>query len=134
MLFYILRGVPGCGKSTVAKNLAGDNGAICEADNYFISDYDGVYRFDAKKLGLAHGWCKDITRNAMESQIPTIVLSNTNTNPKDFAPYEEMAKEFGYTVFHLIVENRHGGKDSHNVPEEALNRMESTIRANIKLR
>jgi predicted kinase len=134
MLFYILRGVPGCGKSTVAKNLAGEHGAVCEADNYFISDYDGVYRFDAKKLGLAHGWCRDITRNAMEAKRPVIVLSNTNTNPNDFASYEEMAKEFGYTVFHLIVENRHGGTDSHNVPEISLIRMESMLRANIKLR
>lgn len=134
MLFYILRGVPGCGKSTVAKALAGQDGAVCEADNYFVSDYDGVYRYDAKKIGLAHGWCKDITQNAMENKIPVVVLSNTNTDPNHFKSYEEMAKKFGYTVIHLIVENRHGGTNSHNVPEEALARMEEIIRANIKLR
>jgi hypothetical protein len=70
----------------------------------------------------------------MEAKRPVVVLSNTNTNPNDFASYEEMAKEFGYTVFHLIVENRHGGTDSHNVPEISLIRMESMLRANIKLR
>ena len=134
MIFYILRGVPGCGKSTLAKNLAGEQGVVCEADNYFVSDYDGVYRYDPKKIGLAHGWCLDITRNAMESQIPVVVLSNTNTDPLHFKKYEVLAEIFGYTVFHLIVENRHGGKDNHNVPEDALERMESTIRANIQLR
>jgi len=134
-ILYILRGVPGCGKSTVAKNLTANGvGVICEADNYFISDVDGVYRFDAKKLGLAHGWCNDICRNALEAKIPVVVVSNTNVNPKDFQPYEKMAKDYGYTVFHLVVENRHGGKDSHNVPEEALVRMKGTLEDTIKLR
>jgi len=132
MLFYILRGVPGCGKSTVSRNIAGDSGVVCEADNYFVGE-DGIYRYDPKKIGLAHGWCLDITRNAMESQIPVVVLSNTNTDPLHFKKYEVLAEIFGYTVFHLIVENRHGGKDSHNVPEESLRRMEESIRANIKL-
>lgn len=29
---YILRGLPGCGKSTVAKQLAGTNGVILDLD------------------------------------------------------------------------------------------------------
>ena len=133
-VLYILRGVPGCGKSTLAKNLSGGTGVICEADNYFVSDVDGIYRFDQKKLGLAHGWCKDICRNALESKIPVVVVSNTNVNPKDFAAYKDMAVAAGYQIFVLVVENRHDGQNSHNVPEEALQRMEDALSKSIKLR
>lgn len=133
-VLYILRGIPGCGKSTLAKNLAGGTGVICEADNYFVSDVDGIYRYDIKKIGLAHGWCKDICRNALEAKIPVVVVSNTNVNPKDFAAYKDMAVAAGYQVFVLVVENRHDGQNSHDVPEEALQRMEDTLSKSIKLR
>jgi len=43
-----------------------------------------------------------------------------------------MAEKYGYTVFSLIVENRHGGVNEHGVPEEALERMEN--RFELKLR
>lgn len=39
-----------------------------------------------------------------------------------------------YTVFPLIVENRHGNTNVHNVPEETLINQERKLRNNIKLR
>jgi hypothetical protein len=38
-------------------------------------------------------------------------------------PYYDLAKEYGYMVFSIIVENRHGGKNVHNVPEGKINQM-----------
>jgi hypothetical protein len=38
-------------------------------------------------------------------------------------PYFEMAKEFGYKTFSIVVENRHGGTNQHGVPDEALTKM-----------
>jgi hypothetical protein len=35
----------------------------------------------------------------------------------------ELAKKYGYTVFTIIVENRHGGTNQHKVPEEVLTKM-----------
>jgi hypothetical protein len=32
--------------------------------------------------------------------------------------------KYGYRVFSIVVENRHGGKDIHNVPQDALDAME----------
>ena len=46
-------------------------------------------------------------------------------------PYYELAEKYGYAVFSLIVENRHGGKNVHNVPEETLEKMRN--RFEIKL-
>jgi hypothetical protein len=38
-------------------------------------------------------------------------------------PYMDMAKDWGYTVFSIIVENRHGGVNQHGVPDEKLQQM-----------
>lgn len=46
-------------------------------------------------------------------------------------PYFNLAKEFGYSVFSVIVENRHGGINEHNVPEDKIEQMKN--RFNIKL-
>jgi hypothetical protein len=36
-----------------------------------------------------------------------------------------MAADHGYMVFSIIVENRHGGKNTHNVPTETLEKMKN---------
>jgi len=35
-------------------------------------------------------------------------------------PYYELAEKYGYKVHSLIVENRHGGINTHNVPTDKL--------------
>jgi hypothetical protein len=45
--------------------------------------------------------------------------------------YYDLAKEFNYKVFSIIVENRHDGVNSHGVPEDKLEAMKS--RFEIKL-
>jgi hypothetical protein len=45
--------------------------------------------------------------------------------------YYNLAKEFNYRVFSMIVENRHDGVNSHGVPEDKLESMKS--RFEIKL-
>jgi hypothetical protein len=39
--------------------------------------------------------------------------------------YFELAKEHGYRVYSLVVENRHSGTNSHGVPEEKLVQMKN---------
>jgi hypothetical protein len=46
-------------------------------------------------------------------------------------PYYDIANEYGYRVYSLIVENRHGGVNEHGVPAEKLEQMKN--RFNIKL-
>ena len=58
-----MRGIPGSGKSTTAKKIAGETGKIHSTDNYFM--VDGEYRFDPKKLKENHeanynAFCEDI--------------------------------------------------------------------------
>jgi hypothetical protein len=69
--------------------------------------------------------------NEMREGIARIVVSNTFTQEWEMEAYYLLAEEMGYTVFSLIVENRHGGKNVHGVPEEKLQAMKD--RFEIKL-
>lgn len=129
---YIVRGCPGSGKSTFAKTLGGIH---IEADQYFV-DADGNYNFDGSKIKLAHEYCRLKTKAWMEinkDQVSEdkIVVSNTFTQEWEMESYFELAKEFGYAVFTIVVENRHGGTNVHNVPEDKIEQMKN--RFSIKL-
>lgn len=130
----ILRGCPGSGKSTVAELLVFGitTSAICTADDYFM--VDGEYKFDSTKLGEAHSACKSKCEKAMTLGVERIVVANTNTTEKEITPYQILAEQYGYMVFTLIIENRHGGKNEHGVPDESIDRMEERLKNSIKLR
>ena len=120
---YIVRGLPGSGKSTFAKTLGGTH---FETDNFFM--VDGEYKFDGSKIKEAHNWCQNSVNSAMilnntAGLNETIVVSNTFTQEWEMKPYFDMAETYGYKVFSIIVENRHGGINQHNVPEEVLSSM-----------
>lgn len=128
---YIVRGLPGSGKSTFAKSLGGIH---FETDSYFM--VDGEYKFDFTKLKEAHKWCQDSVNTAMILNHTTginevIVVSNTFTQEWEMQPYFEMAESWGYQVFSLIIENRHGGVNEHGVPEDKIEVMKN--RFEIKL-
>ena len=123
-ILYIVRGIPGSGKSTFAKTLGGTH---IEADQYFV-DVDGNYNFDGGKIKLAHEYCRAQTEAWMRTDgtqvnVDRIVVSNTFTQEWEIKPYFELAKEYGYKVFTIIVENRHGGKNVHEVPEDKIQMM-----------
>jgi len=120
-VLYIVRGIPGSGKSTFAKTLTSN---VFEADHYFY-DNDGNYNFIPSEIKQAHKECQDFVRYAMESSIEKIAVSNTFTQEWEMKPYFEMAKEYGYKVFSVIVENRHGNTNEHNVPEEKIEQMKN---------
>lgn len=120
MNLYLLRGLPGAGKSTIGKNLKLVN---FEADQYFMQD--GVYKFDPSKIKDAHEWCQSRVKNCMIEGIKDISVSNTFTQEWEMKAYVDMASAYGYTVFSIVVENRHGGKNVHNVPTETLEKMKN---------
>lgn len=116
-ILYIVRGIPGSGKSTFAKTLGGIH---WEADMFFTDPFTGDYNFDPSKIKSAHEWCQlNVKENMMESE-DKIIVSNTFTQEWEMQPYFDMAKEYGYKVFSVIVENRHDGINLHNVPEDKI--------------
>ena len=126
-VLYIVRGIPGSGKSTFAKTLGGQH---YEADMFFINE-NGEYNFDVTKIKDAHKWCQSFVETNMVLEYPKIVVSNTFTQEWEMEPYFKLAKEYGYKTFSIAVENRHGGTNEHGVPEDKLEQMRN--RFEIKL-
>lgn len=128
---FLIRGLPGSGKSTLAKSIGGIH---IEADQYFMEN--GEYKFDGSKIKLAHNYCQSQTQawmstNGEQVNVDRIIVSNTFTQEWEMKPYYELAEKYGYKVFSLIVENRHGGVNEHGVPEDKLEQMKN--RFEIKL-
>ena len=134
-LLVLLRGLPGSGKSSFAKHMWSDF-VICEADQFFY-DSEGNYNFNPSKLKDAHKYCRDkvetfMSDNEKNSQFyPEIVVSNTFTREWEMDEYFKLAKKYDYQIVSLIVENRHGNKNVHGVPdskiEEMRNRFEISL-------
>jgi predicted kinase len=125
-ILYIVRGIPGSGKTTFARTL---NSIIVEADQYFM-DGEGNYKFDGSKIKFAHEYCRAQTEAWMQTKgdqvnVNRIAVSNTFTQEWEMESYFELAKKYGYKVFTVIVENRHGGTNVHNVPEDKIEQMKN---------
>lgn len=129
---YLIRGVPGSGKSTLANQLkiCGLVHSVYEADDFFM-DENGNYNFDVSKLGQAHLQCQEKVKTDLRNHL-SVAVSNTSTTEKEVAVYQKIAQQVGAKFISLIVENRHGGINCHNVPEDKLQQMAS--RFSIKLR
>ena len=110
----LVRGLPGSGKSTIGSIISD---TVHSADDYFI-DSSGEYKFDGIRLREAHKYCEDRCRGDMLSGKERIVVCNTFTMGWEMDTYYNMAKEYGYRVHSIIVENRHNGKNIHGVTDE----------------
>lgn len=116
----LVRGVVGAGKSTLANIIAPD--ANIAADDYFDKFNNGV--FDGSKLKAAHEWCQTEVKIMMtQTNDPTIAVHNTFTQEWEMQPYFDLAKQYGYQVSTIIVENRHGSQSIHSVPDEVKQKM-----------
>lgn len=125
---YLIRGLPGSGKSSLAKDL--EHIAIrVEADDLFL-DHDGDYNFDATKLKQAHEYCYEKASEYLKFEY-NVVVSNTSTTEKEVKRYQELAEKYNAVFVSLIVENRHGNSSVHNVPAEKIQQMKN--RFSIKL-
>lgn len=119
----LLRGLPGSGKSTLAKIILqlpnNDDPEVLSADDFFINQ-EGEYVFDATKLKEAHNYCQFRCSERMRQQKSRIVVANTFTQEWEMQIYFDMAKRYNYRVHSVIVENRHDGKNVHNVPDDKI--------------
>ncbi|NXQ47025.1 N4BP2 protein, partial [Catharus fuscescens] len=97
-VLVLLRGVPGSGKSYLARNLLEDNpgGIILSTDDYFYKH--GQYHYDPDCLGEAHDWNRKRAKEAFEMRISPIIIDNTNIQAWEMKPYVALAQQFKYKV------------------------------------
>lgn len=127
----ILRGLPGAGKSSLSDLLSGGNqDIVCEADQFQLNS-KGEYEFKRERLHYAHGKCFDKFKALVDKGEETIILSNTSTKRKEFIQYYKYAYDNDYRVTVTVVENYHGNKSIHDVPEEAMDAMRERFQINL---
>uniref|UniRef100_A0A8D0FZK0 NEDD4 binding protein 2 n=1 Tax=Strix occidentalis caurina TaxID=311401 RepID=A0A8D0FZK0_STROC len=97
-VLVLLRGVPGSGKSYLARTLLEDNpgGIILSTDDYFYKH--GRYYYDPDCLGEAHDWNRKRAKEAFEMRISPIIIDNTNIQAWEMKPYVTLAQQFKYKV------------------------------------
>ncbi|XP_074186202.1 NEDD4-binding protein 2-like 1 isoform X3 [Rhinolophus sinicus] len=104
---YLLRGLPGSGKTTLARQLQHDfpRARIFSTDDFFFRE-DGAYEFNADFLEEAHEWNQKRARKAMRNGISPIIIDNTNLHAWEMKPYAVMALENNYEVIFREPETR----------------------------
>ena len=134
---YILRGLPGTGKSMTAYALRtgafpSGYGAVFSTDNLFM--VDGEYQFDPSKLGEYHAKNLEMAAEWMHihREVTThahCIIDNTNTQHWEYAKYVEAAKANGFIVQVISIDwdamdiPLYAERNSHGVPIEAIYRM-----------
>jgi len=118
----VIRGLPGSGKTTTAKVIAGEKYSCFAADDYFY-DKEGIYKFDFTKLGIAHKTCFDKTEQALQQREDIVLVHNTFVKEREINPYKKLAEKYNYKFISLVAENRHGNGSVHRVPQTTLDKM-----------
>lgn len=127
---YIIRGLPGSGKSTLGENLAdtymdyskfgGVKHYSYAADDWF-TDREGNYNFVPSELPQAHEDCRARVLGAMLSGAEKIAVCNTFTQAWEAEPYFKLCELHGYTPVVLECQSQFG--NVHDVPQESINAM-----------
>jgi|GEM_PF-2329737 len=125
-IVYIMRGVPGSGKSTVAREIAHPDGIIHSTDSKFYDEH-GEYVFDPKRLKEYHDENFDDFCKSLDAGVPIAILDNTNVQSWHYERYVEAAEKAGYAV--RIIEmlfpdpEEAAQRNEHNVSKETIERM-----------
>lgn len=127
---YLIRGLPGSGKSTFAETIADALDAQhFEHDRYLYTD-EGEYLWTPARMAYAYRQCLRDTEDAMSSDF-NVVVSNVFPTGKSMKNYRKLAEKYGYRVTYIVVENRRGGVNIHDVPQEALDDMRKAFQVSI---
>jgi len=119
----IMRGIPGSGKSGVAKALAAGRDCIASADHFF----EKKGRFRAAELTEAHDSCKAKFSELIAKKERVVIVDNTNVKKRDFIWYEREASRHRYAVVYVVMAERDPEicykRNQHEVPFETIKRM-----------
>nr|XP_048703303.1 NEDD4-binding protein 2-like 1 isoform X5 [Caretta caretta] len=96
---YLLRGLPGSGKTTRARQLKREfpGAVILSTDDFFFTE-DGTYVFSPDCLDEAHLWNQKRAHKAMKNGKSPVIIDNTNIHAWEMKPYVIMARENNYEV------------------------------------
>jgi predicted kinase len=92
---YVMRGLPGSGKSSWIKANA-PGASVASADHYFYTG--GEYKFNGKLLKQAHDECFQSFQSFIDAGHPVVAVDNTNLSYSEGGRYIEYGLNHGYEV------------------------------------
>lgn len=98
---YLMRGLPSTGKSTAARRLAGETGAVFETDSFFmteVGDDPNAYDYDRERLTEARDWNFERFKDAVDKGDSPIVVDRGNSLSPETKRYAVYAAERDYRV------------------------------------
>lgn len=115
-----IRGLPGSGKTTLAKALVSSGLFSCyyEADMWMVEH--GIYKFQPEKLRYCHASCQLAVEEALIAG-KSVIVSNTSCSLREVNIYRDMAKLRNADF--QVVELKSPWKSVHNVPAAKLAEM-----------
>jgi predicted kinase len=132
----LMVGIPGSGKSTVARSLSDVSGAeICSTDDYWYQDDPTVYTFDVKRLGEAHRWNQQRAASFMAAG-QDVIIDNTNLDDRSREPYYALASIYNFDVVvvtvdtpvNICIARQVDRPEDRRVPPDVIRKMWSKLR------
>jgi predicted kinase len=117
-MLFLIRGLPGSGKTSLAEKLSMP---VFSADDFFYQLGGGSYSYDPSRIREAHESCQSRTLEALKSGKGAVV-ANTFAKRWELEPYLAMAKQLGVKI--TVVDLYDGGltdeelaaRNLHDVP------------------
>jgi len=126
---YVYRGIPGCGKTTMANAIMEQRTeGVFAADDYFVNEV-GVYNFDPRNLAIAHSECL-VNAVRYAEKHGEVAITNTFIRHWEMKLVVEMAR-LASQQLHVVdfvpvtieqVKKAHA-RNTHGVPLEVVARM-----------
>jgi predicted kinase len=132
---YIVRGLPGSGKTTWAlKQMKPSQSVVLEADDFHVTpagEGRGEYNWIAKHMEYAHMWCLSNAAYRLRHGL-NVYVANTFTQWFEIERYLKMAKAIKCDV--EIIECLGNFENVHSVPEKTLDKMRQRYITNEKIK
>lgn len=119
----LLRGLPGSGKSSLAKILSENGKYPVHCIDHYFTDANGNYNFRFEDNHIAYTRCREFTEESIKKGLQKIFVDNTFTMEWEIDPYFQMAAANDYYVFVVTVENYGSFKNIHHITDDQLNKM-----------
>lgn len=122
---WVLRGVHGTGKTTLAEIMVRQLGGVIVDVNQLMVEPDTGFRFDRRNLRELYAACDRKIQEAMALGLPHVYVTNTCPALAQVERYEQMALRYGYSFSCLTMHTMHG--NPHGVPVPALQRLSQSF-------